>query len=62
MLRHSLTRMYDRVNEYLLDDLSDVALKYKIDMYKLLLQVLDVIDPGYSRIRGMTPRTVAFHR
>lgn len=54
MLRHSLTQMYGRVEEYLLDDLPDVVLEHKIDMCHLLLQVLNVIEPGYSRIRGMT--------
>ncbi|XP_061938952.1 SET domain-containing protein SmydA-8-like isoform X1 [Apis cerana] len=54
MLRHSLTQMYGRVEDYLLEDLPDVVLEHKIDMCKLLLQVLDVIEPGYSRIRGMT--------
>lgn len=44
--------MYGRVDEYLLDDLPDVVLEHKIDMCRLLLQVLDVIEPGYSRIRG----------
>ncbi|XP_031841457.1 SET domain-containing protein SmydA-8 [Nomia melanderi] len=54
MLRHSLTQMYGRVDEYLLDDLPDVVLEHKIDMCHMLLQVLDVVEPGYSRIRGMT--------
>ncbi|XP_014610022.1 PREDICTED: protein msta, isoform B [Polistes canadensis] len=54
MLRHSLTQMYGRVDEYLLDDLPIVVLEHKVDMCKLLLQVLNVIEPGYSRIRGMT--------
>lgn len=44
--------MYGRVDEYLLDDLPDVVLEHKIDICRLLLQVLDVIEPGYSRIRG----------
>ncbi|XP_015588255.1 protein msta [Cephus cinctus] len=54
ILRHSLTQMYGRVDEYLLDDLPDVVLEHKVDMCRILLQVLDVIEPGYSRIRGMT--------
>lgn len=54
MIRHSLAQMYGRVDEYLLDDLPDVVLEHKIDICRLLLQVLDVIEPGYSRIRGMT--------
>lgn len=45
--------MYGRVDEYLLDDLPDVVLEHKVDMCRLLLQVLDVIEPGYSRVRGM---------
>lgn len=51
-LRHSLTQMYGRVDEYLLDDLPDVVLEHKVDMCRLLLQVLDIVEPGYSRIRG----------
>lgn len=54
MLRHSLSQMYGRVDEYLLDDLPDVVLEHKVDMCRLLLQVLDVVEPGYSRVRGMT--------
>lgn len=45
--------MYGRVDEYLLDDLPDVVLEHKVDMCRLLLQVLDVVEPGYSRVRGM---------
>jgi len=44
--------MYGRVDEYLLDDLPDVVLEHKVDMCRLLLQVLDIVEPGYSRIRG----------
>lgn len=44
--------MYGRVEDYLLDDLPDIVLEHKIDMCRSLLQVLDVIEPGYSRIRG----------
>lgn len=54
ILRHSLSQMYGRIEEYLLDDLPDVVLEHKVDMCRMLLQVLDVIEPGYSRIRGMT--------
>lgn len=54
MLRHSLTQMYGRIDEYLLDDLPDVVLEHKVDMCRLLLQVLDVVEPGYTRVRGMT--------
>lgn len=52
--RLSLSQLYGRVDEYELDDLPDVVLEHKVDMCRLLLQVLDVIVPGYSRERGMT--------
>lgn len=45
--------MYGRVDEYLLDDLPDVVLEHKVDLCRLLLQVLDLVEPGYSRVRGM---------
>lgn len=44
--------MYGRVDEYLLDDLPDVVLEHKVDICHLLLQVLDVVEPGYTRVRG----------
>ena len=53
MIRHSLTQLYGRVEEYLLDDLPDVVLEHKVDMCHLLLKVINVIEPGYSRIRGI---------
>lgn len=51
-LRHSLSQMYGRVDEYLLDDLPDIVLEHKVDICRLLLQVLDVVEPGYTRVRG----------
>ncbi|CAL1674293.1 unnamed protein product [Lasius platythorax] len=54
ILRHSLSQMYGRVDEYLLDDLPDIVLEHKVDICRLLLQVLDVVEPGYTRVRGMT--------
>lgn len=44
--------MYGRIDEYLLEDLPDVVLEHKADMCRLLLQVLDVVEPGYTRVRG----------
>lgn len=51
--RHSLSQMYGRVDEYLLDDLPDVILEHKVDLCRLLLQVLDVVEPGCTRVRGI---------
>lgn len=51
--------MYGRVDEYLLDDLPDVVLEHKVDMCRLLLQVLNVVEPGYTRVRGKFRRVPA---
>lgn len=48
-----MSQLYGRVDEYMLDDLPDIVLEHKVDMCHLLLQVLDVVEPGYTRIRGM---------
>lgn len=46
--------MYGKVDGYALADLPDILLERKIEMSKEILQTLDVIEPGYSRIRGVT--------
>ncbi|XP_043275189.1 uncharacterized protein [Venturia canescens] len=52
-LKYSLCQLYGRVTEYELEDLPDVVLEHKIEMCQALLKILDVIEPGYSRMRGM---------
>ncbi|XP_012268035.2 SET domain-containing protein SmydA-8 isoform X2 [Athalia rosae] len=54
MLRYSLSQLYGRCEGYLLDDLPDVVLEHKVDICRMLLRVLDVVEPGYTRVRGMT--------
>ncbi|KAG8034569.1 hypothetical protein G9C98_007645 [Cotesia typhae] len=54
ILRMSLSQLYGRVDEYNLDDLPDIVLEHKIDICRMLLQVLDVIEPGYTRARALT--------
>ncbi|XP_011506599.1 PREDICTED: uncharacterized protein LOC105369055 [Ceratosolen solmsi marchali] len=51
--KYSLSQLYGHVNEYYLDDLPDVVLEHKVDICRLLLQVLDVVEPGLTRSRGM---------
>uniref|UniRef100_A0ABD2W0K5 SET domain-containing protein n=1 Tax=Trichogramma kaykai TaxID=54128 RepID=A0ABD2W0K5_9HYME len=51
--RFSLAQLYGRVEEYFLDDLPDVVLEHKIELCRLCLQVLDKIEPGLQRSRGM---------
>lgn len=47
-----MCQLYGRVTEFELDDLPDVVLEHKVDMCRLVLSVLDVIEPGLSRARG----------
>ncbi|XP_014206977.1 protein msta [Copidosoma floridanum] len=51
--RYSLSQLYGRVEDYFLDDMPDVVLEHKAEMCRLLLQVLDVVEPGLTRSRGM---------
>lgn len=37
-----------------MEDLPDLLLERKVELCTEALQVLDVIEPGYSRIRGIT--------
>lgn len=52
LMRHSLSQLYGRVEGYMLDDLPDILLERKAELCRDLLQVLNVIEPGYSRMRG----------
>lgn len=52
ILRLSLCQMYGKVEGYTMDVLPDILLERKIEMCNQLLYVLNVIEPGYSRIRG----------
>ncbi|KAK8742535.1 hypothetical protein OTU49_001941 [Cherax quadricarinatus] len=53
-IKHSLSQMYGRVAGYLLPDLSEAQLLRKVNCCRDLLQVLDVLDPGITRLRGLT--------
>lgn len=56
IMRSVLGTLYGKVEEYMLDDLPDLLLERKVEMCQMLLEVLDVIEPGYSRIRGRDTR------
>ena len=49
---HSLSELYGRSSGWLIDQLSMDALRRKEEHCRHLLSVLDVIEPGMSRIRG----------
>ena len=51
--RYSLAQLYGRVEEYFLDDLPDIILEHKVELCRLVMQVLDVVEPGLTRSRGM---------
>lgn len=53
MLRHSLSQMYGRMEGYLLEDLPDILLERKVALCRQLLDVINVVEPGHSRLRGM---------
>jgi len=52
--RHSLSQLYGRDRRYLLDTLSPALLQRKINICQSLLSIADVLEPGLSRIRGVT--------
>lgn len=54
ILRSALSQLYGKVDGYSLEDLPDLLLERKTEMCQQLLEVLDVIEPGHSRIRGVT--------
>nr|CAI5861452.1 unnamed protein product [Callosobruchus analis] len=53
ILRSALVQLYGKADGYALEDLPDIILERKVELCMQLLEVLDVIEPGKSRIRGM---------
>ncbi|XP_069699600.1 SET domain-containing protein SmydA-8 [Periplaneta americana] len=54
LLRCSLSQLYGRAEGYTMEDLPDILLERKVELCKDILSVADVIEPGLSRLRGMT--------
>lgn len=54
ILRTALTQLYGRIESYGLNDLPNLLLERKIELCNSLLEVLNVVEPGLSRIRGVT--------
>lgn len=52
ILKVSLGQMYGKVPGYTLQDLPDILYERKAEMCKQVLDNLDIIEPGYTRIRG----------
>lgn len=53
ILRSALTQLYGKADGYTLEDLPDIILERKVELCNQLLEVLNVIEPGRSRIRGI---------
>ncbi|XP_056644381.1 SET domain-containing protein SmydA-8-like isoform X1 [Diorhabda sublineata] len=53
-MKISLCQIYGKVEGNLIYQLGDEMLERKIEICREVLGVLDVIEPGYSRIRGVT--------
>ncbi|KAJ0174415.1 hypothetical protein K1T71_009523 [Dendrolimus kikuchii] len=52
--KHSLSQLYGKVVDYMIHQMPETELNRKIDICRDLMTVFDVIEPGYSRLRGVT--------
>ncbi|XP_026756195.1 SET domain-containing protein SmydA-8-like isoform X1 [Galleria mellonella] len=52
--KHSLSQLYGKVADYMIHQMPENELKRKIEICRDLMKVFDVIEPGYSRLRGVT--------
>lgn len=51
--KHSLCQLIGKIDGYLINDLSAEQLKSKEDYCRDLLEVIDILEPGNSRLRGV---------
>lgn len=51
--KHSLCQLYGKIDGFLINELNVEQLKRKEKYCKSLLEVIDVLDPGCSRLRGV---------
>lgn len=54
IIRTALAQLYGRAEGYTIHELPDLLQERKVELCKQLLDVLDVIEPGLTRIRGIT--------
>lgn len=50
----SLSQLYGKISGYLIHELNDEQLKRKENLCKEILKIFDIIEPGYTRLRGVT--------
>lgn len=53
-IKLSLTQLYGKVHGYFIHELSDELLRRKEALCKELMKIFDVIEPGFTRLRGVT--------
>ncbi|XP_022900337.2 SET domain-containing protein SmydA-8 [Onthophagus taurus] len=53
-LKLSLSQLYGKINGFLIHELTDELLERKIEICREILKIFDVLEPGYTRIRGVT--------
>ena len=51
--KHSLCQVYGKIDGFLINELSIEQLKKKEDYCREFLEVIDVLEPGTSRLRGV---------
>lgn len=51
--KHSLCQLYGKVDGFLINELSDAGLARKKKYCEELLNVIDILEPGTSRLRGV---------
>lgn len=48
----SLSQLYGKVKGYLIHELPDELLERKRDVCKEIIKVFDIVEPGFTRLRG----------
>jgi len=51
--KHSLCQLYGKIDGYLINELNLEQLKRKENYCRDLLEVIDIVEPGCSRLRGV---------
>ncbi|VVC89785.1 unnamed protein product [Leptidea sinapis] len=49
---HSLSQLYGKVTSHMIHEMSEDQLLRKVEVCRDLMKVFDIIEPGYSRLRG----------
>lgn len=59
--RHSLSQLYGRDEKYLLPSLTEDQLERKITICRQLMDVINVVEPGLTRLRGIKTNVNFLH-